>query len=163
MSNIKFTIPGDPHGNQRAADGKHGKYLPGKSRKYQETVAWNFRKALGRAVSPTKKPVEVYILAFYPIPNSWPQWKKQAAIDGDILPTVKPDVDNIEKAVYDGLNEVAYLDDAQIVNVNGFLKRYATQPRVEVTIGVLDKMPANCTKKEFDAWCLKIKHVDTLI
>mgnify|MGYP001947951195 CR=1 FL=1 len=163
MSQIRFIVNGSPIGNQRAADGKHGKYLPAKSRKYQENIAWNFRKALGGAVKPTGKPIEVSVLAFYPVPKSWPVWKQEAALAGDIVPTVKPDVDNIEKAIYDGLNEVAYHDDAQIVNVNGFIKRYSRQPRVEITIGVMDLMPASCTKTEYDAWCRKIKHVDMLV
>lgn len=160
---IKITIPGKPHGNERAADGKYGKYLPAKSREYQDRIAWILRKAIGRSPVPSSKPFAFTILAFYPVPQSWPVWKKQGALDGHIVPTVKPDVDNIEKAVYDALNEVAYKDDAQIVNVNGFVKRYAKEPRLEITIETLDKLPANCSKADFDAYCRKISHVDTLI
>ena len=36
-------------------------------------------------------------------------------VSGSILPTKKPDGDNVEKAVADALNKVAYLDDSQII------------------------------------------------
>ena len=46
-----------------------------------------------------------------------------------------PDLDNLEKAFLDGLNEVAYLDDKQVV-VKNAVKRYIVtgEPRVEVTV-----------------------------
>jgi Holliday junction resolvase RusA-like endonuclease len=46
-----------------------------------------------------------------------------------------PDVDNLEKAVLDGLNEVAYLDDKFVV-VKNAVKLYCRvgKPRVEVVI-----------------------------
>jgi Holliday junction resolvase RusA-like endonuclease len=50
-----------------------------------------------------------------------------------VFPNVKPDLDNVVKAVLDALNGVVYLDDAQVVNLVA-TKRYATEPRVEVYI-----------------------------
>jgi Holliday junction resolvase RusA-like endonuclease len=46
-----------------------------------------------------------------------------------------PDLDNLEKAFLDGLNEVAYMDDKQVV-VKNAVKRYIVsgEPRVEVTV-----------------------------
>ncbi len=46
-----------------------------------------------------------------------------------------PDLDNLEKAFLDGLNEVAYLDDKQVV-VKNAVKRYIVtgEPRVDVTV-----------------------------
>ena len=52
--------------------------------------------------------------------------------DGKILPTKKPDVDNVVKSIFDGLNKVAFKDDTQIVELH-CSKRYSYTPRVEVT------------------------------
>lgn len=37
-------------------------------------------------------------------------------------PTVKPDIDNFLKSLCDGLNGIAYIDDAQIIEVNASKK-----------------------------------------
>ena len=50
-----------------------------------------------------------------------------------IRPIKKPDWDNIGKVVADSLNQVAYRDDAQVVD-SQVRKFYSRQPRVEVTI-----------------------------
>ena len=50
-----------------------------------------------------------------------------------MFPKVKPDLDNVVKAVLDALNGVVYRDDAQVVNLVA-TKRYATEPRVEVYV-----------------------------
>jgi len=42
-------------------------------------------------------------------------------------PTVKPDIDNFEKAIYDALNEILWHDDCQIVSHN-VAKKYSTTP-----------------------------------
>lgn len=63
------------------------------------------------------QPVSVLIEAFYPIPTSWPKAKKADANAGDLLPTVKPDIDNVAKLVLDALNGIAYEDDAQVVAI----------------------------------------------
>lgn len=161
---FKFVIPGQPFGNQRVARNQStgAIYLPKKSTNYQGLVAWNLRKALGRDYfKPTKKPIAITILSFYEIPKSWPKWKRNAALEGDIVPTSKPDVDNIEKAIFDALNNVAYCDDAQIVNVNGHVKRYSNEPRVEVSIEVLELLPATCTKAEWENH--QSKQIDILV
>ena len=50
-----------------------------------------------------------------------------------ILPTKKPDTDNIAKAILDALNGVAYYDDAQVVELH-VVKKYSDEPRAEVMI-----------------------------
>lgn len=52
---------------------------------------------------------------------------------GLIVPTVKPDTDNVAKIVLDALNGIAYHDDAQIVQLT-VLKRYSTEPKVKVKL-----------------------------
>ena len=49
------------------------------------------------------------------------------------MPTKKPDLDNVLKAVLDGLNGIAFVDDSQVVNVC-MAKHYDLTPRVAVTV-----------------------------
>jgi Holliday junction resolvase RusA-like endonuclease len=37
--------------------------------------------------------------------------------DDKVFPTVKPDTDNIAKSILDSLNNIAYLDDKQVVKL----------------------------------------------
>lgn len=54
-------------------------------------------------------------------------------LQGKILPTKKPDCDNIAKIICDALNGVAYKDDKQIVQLL-VSKVYSVEPFVLVTI-----------------------------
>ena len=49
------------------------------------------------------------------IPKSWTKKKAQAALNGEILPTSKPDASNYYKLIEDALNGILYADDSQIV------------------------------------------------
>jgi Holliday junction resolvase RusA-like endonuclease len=65
---------------------------------------------------PMEGPVEMTLFIVMPIPQSWPAWKREMAVAGQIMPTTKPDSDNVEKAVKDALNGVVWGDDAQVVS-----------------------------------------------
>lgn len=67
------------------------------------------------------------------VPSSWPKTKKAQALAGTIRPTTKPDQDNVLKAIFDGLNGVAWRDDVQVVDITS-RKRYAPLPGVYVEI-----------------------------
>lgn len=54
-------------------------------------------------------------------------------ISGALLPTKKPDLDNVAKIVCDALNGVAYKDDAQIVDLKVH-KYFSETPEVVVVI-----------------------------
>ena len=75
----------------------------------------------------------MFITAIFSVPRSDSKAVKDAKLAGTILPTIKPDCDNIAKIVCDALNGLAYADDKQIVECS-VQKRYGDLPRVEVTI-----------------------------
>ena len=56
---------------------------------------------------------------------------------GRILPTKKPDVDNVAKIILDGLNCIAWDDDTQVVDLS-VSKYYSEEPRVSVMIEEID-------------------------
>lgn len=62
-------------------------------------------------------PVQVKIVASFPIPRSWTKMDKERAKSGLIAKTSKPDLDNVAKAVLDALNGVAFRDDRQVIRL----------------------------------------------
>ena len=62
--------------------------------------------------------------------------KRALAITGEVLPVGKPDLDNLVKAVLDGIRVIVISDDAAIVDVRA-AKRYGIEPKTICTIGPL--------------------------
>ena len=77
--------------------------------------------------------LEVNAIAYYKIPTSAKKGHKVLMLKGEMLPTKKPDIDNIMKIVLDALNGVAYYDDSQVCRVN-FMKMYSENPRLKILI-----------------------------
>jgi Holliday junction resolvase RusA-like endonuclease len=86
---------------------------------------------------PLQGPVWVRVDAFVPVPKGTSKVKAAAMLAGDIRPTKKPDLDNVLKAILDGINGVIYGDDKQVVAF-GSTKRYGEQERILVTVGQCD-------------------------
>jgi len=82
---------------------------------------------------PTEMPCRLALTVFYPVPQSWSKKKRAAALSGETVPTVKPDIDNIVKIVGDALNEIVWRDDKQIYHVRA-LKLYGERPRTEIGV-----------------------------
>ena len=126
---MTFTIPGPPQGKARPRFSGHA-YTPEKTKAYEESVAWAYRQAGGRLLT---GPVRVSVFAYFAVPKSATKAQKAAMLSGGIRPTKRPDLDNICKAIFDGLNGVAFADDAQIVSTYAE-KSYSPDPRVEVVV-----------------------------
>jgi len=77
------------------------------------------------------------VRAYFSVPVSKPVKWKADALSKKILPTKKPDIDNIIKGVADALNKVVYVDDTQIVALKAY-KFYSDRPRIEIFIRRLD-------------------------
>lgn len=132
---LEFTVPGEPIGKGRPrfvrATGRT--YTPERTASYENLVRLTYCQAYPDRRVPIQSAVEIIIRAFFRIPESWPKKKKAAALSGELLKVTKPDLDNIIKSVCDGLNGVAWTDDAQIHAINAS-KDYSATPRVEVSI-----------------------------
>lgn len=132
-----FTVYGEPQGKARArtvrSGGKVHSFTPQKTADYEELVrrAW---LASGETGYYNKTPIAVKILAYFQIPKSVSKKKREEMLDDFVRPTKKPDADNIAKIICDGLNGIAYGDDAQVVDLE--VTKYWTDgdARVEVTI-----------------------------
>ena len=132
--NYSFVVPGDPQGKARPRVVRRGdrtySYTPEKTREYEQSV----RAACAQAAPDIcTRAVAVRIVAHMPIPESWSTVKKGRALAQMIRPVVKPDLDNIAKAILDGMNGVAWDDDKQVVSLR-VEKTYSAVPRVVVEV-----------------------------
>lgn len=133
---LDFIVYGAPQGKGRARVGRIGSnvrmFTPAKTLAYEGLIAHCGAAAMdGRAL--LEGPVELRLLIDVAIPASWSKKKQAQAMAGELLPTTKPDVDNIVKAIGDGLNGVVWRDDSQVSDVIA-RKRYAEKPQVRVQI-----------------------------
>jgi len=133
---IHFVIEGKPQSKLRAQSARHHgqtrHYTPKKTKDYMKLVAILSRKAMGNTPI-FIGPVGIKINAYMTIPKSWSKKKKKQAINREIRPITKPDNDNIEKVVWDGVKGIVWKDDCQVVD-NFCHKYYSDNPRVVVDI-----------------------------
>ena len=147
---IEIYIPGPPQGKGRARsarlpNGKTIHYTPEKTRTYEGIIASLAMEAMD-GKPPLDGAVLLLLTIHMPIPASWPAWKREMAASGRVAPTTKPDADNVEKAIKDGLNGIVWRDDCQVVSVTK-VKCYSRTPRVEVVVAPMDALPAQITKR----------------
>lgn len=135
MDPITITLLGEPKGKGRGRVGKlhNGRpvvFTPEATRSYEASLRHAAAAAMvGRA--PLSGAVEVHVEAHFPVPASWSQKKRAAALRGEIRPTKKPDLDNILKSAGDALNQVVWGDDAQITSA-AIGKVYGLQPKLVI-------------------------------
>lgn len=107
-------------------------YTPAETATYEEALAWHGKAAM-RGRAPLDEPLALRVFAMMPIPASWSNKKKDAAVAGIVLPATVPDDDNIRKIVGDALNGVVWVDDRKIVR-SLIVKEYAEKPGVIVQV-----------------------------
>lgn len=131
---IKFIVPGEPRGKGRPRFSKSGHaYTDSETRAYENKIIAHYRKAHGAFHFPDRAFVSVDVVAYLPISKSATKARRAGMEAGIILPSRKPDVDNIEKAVLDALNGIAYKDDVRVCRTS-CSKFYGAEPRLEITV-----------------------------
>lgn len=134
LKEINFTVPGEPRGKGRPRFSRSGHtYTDSETRAYENKIIAYYRKAHGAFHFPNGAFISVDVVAYLPIPKSATKAQRAGMEAGTILPSRKPDVDNIEKAVLDALNGIAYKDDARVCRTS-CRKFYGSEPRLEITV-----------------------------
>ncbi|MCC0689980.1 MULTISPECIES: RusA family crossover junction endodeoxyribonuclease [unclassified Clostridioides] len=129
---VNFTIDGEPVGKGRPRMNTYAKrtYTPNKTKNYEDLIKWLYQ-------SKVKHYFEGYIKmtlrCYYSIAKSNSKKVKEQKRNNVLRPSKKPDIDNVIKIMADALNEIAYKDDTQIVEVVAS-KYYSDKPRVEVVL-----------------------------
>jgi len=135
---ISMIIPGQPVAKGRArittVGGFARAYTPAKTRSYENIVRNHAQEIMAlRGLEPLEGPVALLLEAHLQVPASWSKKKTAEAIAGSIVPTSRPDLDNYIKAALDGLNEVVFKDDSQVVEISA-KKVYSETPQLFVSI-----------------------------
>ena len=150
MNSWTFAVPIAPRGAGRhraAVIGGHARmYADPATRKWEHQIAFAAGETL--PAEPLDGPVKVEILALLPRPKRLlARSKKTGQLlhgeEGLMWAPVKPDRDNIDKAVLDGLRSI-WRDDCQVC-AGGVLKCYCEangKPRVIVRVSVGFGVPA---------------------
>ena len=133
---VIFEVPGQPKGKERPrwtmVSNTSIVYTPRNTRDYEETIRTYYKINNFKSFK-KEEALEVSAIAYYQTPKNTKKSHKLLMLKGKMLPTKKPDIDNIMKVVLDALNGVAYYDDSQVCKVN-FMKMYSEEPKLKILI-----------------------------
>lgn len=134
---IVIEIDGEPVAKGRGkigrmANGRPVIFTPAKTRANENLIKMAAMAAM-KGRDPIKGAVAVSVGVYLALPKSFSKKKLALAEIGVIRPCVKPDLDNFYKSAMDGLNAIVFVDDNQVVELNGFkLYRAKSGMRIEV-------------------------------
>jgi len=134
MQVLSFTVEGKPHGKGRPRTTVRGRfathYTPAKTVAYEKLVAESARRVFSG--EPFAGPVSLTLEIVMPWPAATPKAKR---LTKPYAP-VKSDIDNVVKAICDGLNGIVWVDDAQVVHLVA-RKRRGIIGYVQCTVGLM--------------------------
>jgi Holliday junction resolvase RusA-like endonuclease len=134
---IEIVLLGAPLGKERVRFTREGQrpFTP------QQTVNYEGRLAHAAQIAMNNRrllegPISVSIDVRMHVPVSKPKRWRAQALAGIVLPTKKPDADNVAKFL-DALNLIVWADDAQIVDLH-VTKRYSPAPGIVIRVSEID-------------------------
>lgn len=129
-----FKVYGRPQGKGRPRFRNAGHfvqvYTPKETLAYERRIADEYIRAGGEQLD---SPVVITVVQQFMIPKAATKADRKAMLELHLVPNCKPDIDNVLKAVLDGLNGIAYIDDTQVVAVV-CERRYGEEAYLEVTV-----------------------------
>ena len=146
MHNVSISVPGEPVAKARARVTSRGAYTPKKTRDWEKRAKTESMIVMA-GIKPFTGPVRLSVTLAFMIPDSWPKWKKEAAKNGQIHHTIKPDGDNCLKAIKDAMNGIVYLDDSQVTETIT-RKIYSQRPEVFARVTTINGHSAKIKKRE---------------
>lgn len=132
---ITFSVDINPTPKGRPKFARRGNfvraYTPKKTADYETEIKTQAQAMMNR--EPLETPLAVYLYFRLPVPRSHSKKRREACLNGSERPIKKPDLDNLAKAVLDGLNGVVWRDDSQIVSLH-ITKVYNSNPGIDLMI-----------------------------
>lgn len=132
-----FTVIGEPQGKGRPRFYRNGNLTrtvtPQKTVLYENLIQLEYERQCNGFRFCDDAMLAITVEAVYGIPKSTSKKNRALMLERVLRPIKKPDGDNILKAVCDGLNNVAYHDDKQLVDCR-IVKFYGEVPQIKVHI-----------------------------
>jgi Holliday junction resolvase RusA-like endonuclease len=141
---LVFTVLGKPTPKARPRLGRHGVYTPKNTVAFEQIVAFAAKKEIeaayrrGLSFLSYDGAIQLNVKAFFMPPKSWSKKKRESAIAGETKHVTRPDLDNVVKAIKDGMSGTAYSDDSKVSRMM-CEKIYSEIERCEIEIIALDK------------------------
>jgi Holliday junction resolvase RusA-like endonuclease len=136
MISIMFTVYGHPVAKGRPRFSTRGKfpvaYTPEKTKTYETEVGMMAKVAMG-ASEALEGALEAFIYVTFPIPTSYSKKRTEACLNDLEKHTKRPDLDNVIKAVIDGMDKIVFFNDSQITSIHA-TKVYGEVAKVEVVV-----------------------------
>lgn len=132
MKHYSFTIDITPMAAPRPRFSKFGVY---NNQAYTDYKAVIKAAAIKAGITPAVGVISVNVRFYMPMAKSLS--KRKRALLNTKHHTKKPDIDNLQKGLFDALNGVAFVDDAQIASVTA-LKYHSERPCIEVCIAACE-------------------------
>ncbi len=107
------------------------------SKKDLERFQWQIRPYAPN--QPLDCAVEMHITFYLPIPKSTSSRLRMQMLNGVVLPTKKPDFDNLAYLVTNALKEIVYRDDSLVTDCI-IRKRYSDKPRTVIKIIPIEEL-----------------------
>jgi Holliday junction resolvase RusA-like endonuclease len=107
------------------------------SKKDADTLIWQIKPYA--PATPLTCAIEMHLFFYMPIPESTSKAKRTQMLNGVILPTKKPDFDNLAYLVTNALKKLVYYDDSQVTDCI-IRKRYDDRPRTVIKIIPLEQL-----------------------
>lgn len=117
--NLEINIRPIPKARPRLS--KFAVYTPKKTADYEKLIAYEWKRRYKDLI--LKKAVKLDLLFCF---------KKAKSCKKDYH-TQRPDIDNLEKAILDGLNKVAFEDDCQVVEMKS-QKVFSDVDKIVITV-----------------------------
>lgn len=137
MTTIRFVVPGTPTAKGRAQPDKAGNMRTPEKTIRAERQVEKIAEGAMRGLEPLFGPIRILLTFVFDVPAGWNKAQRADALSGLMPHISKPDIDNIEKMVLDGMNGVVYYDDSQVAEVFK-RKRYGSGNRIEVYVERID-------------------------
>lgn len=107
------------------------------SKKDVEKVQWQVKPYAPK--DPLTCAVEMHLTFYLPIPKSSSSKVRMQMLNGVILPTKKPDFDNLAYLVTNALKEIVYKDDSLVTDCI-IRKRYSDKPRTVIKVIPIEEL-----------------------
>ena len=131
MTSVTFEVPGSVKGQARTGGKGTLRFKTPETRLYENRIAMAARDAMaGRELF--LGPVSLKLIAVFQTPSSASKKRQAAMLRGEIMPTVKPDWDNIAKTT-DAMKGIVWKDDVQVVR-GAVVKVYGSTPGLTITV-----------------------------